>query len=791
MSNTKTIKFELDGRELEVPAGSTIYDAARLHDVDIPVLCHKEDSKDEFKSVGVCRVCCVMEGTPRLPNQVPKRFIAACCRKVEEGMEILTEPEPVRVARRTLIELLLSEHTVPCAKHSAYHSCELELLGERYGLLKSKVDSSKTAGEPGRYITEWAVHKTYDEGRSFDKGVDRSNPSIIVDHGSCILCDRCVRACNDVAENNVIGRAGKGVQSFITFDDGADMGRSSCVNCGWCMVACPTGALTYGFGTQPKMKDGATLTAAEMKAHPFWNEVSIEFLRRAEGGVVVRQFDKGDVICRQGDYGSTAFYIDSGEVEIFLEDAQGHVRTHRSSGGLIKKVTSLLRSKTTHARPGGEDVRKFIPIDADVDLDAMTPVAKLGHGELFGEASCINNQPRSATVRATKPTIVLEMMRNVLDILRRQKKFRARTDAKYREYALDNHLRTSELFADVPLKIIDYLRPRVGLVAYEPGDVIFNQNEPADALYLVRMGHVKVVETFADGGSTTLAYLSRGEVFGEIGLVSGDNVRTATCSALDHVELVRVARADFDFLREAHPPLDARVHAIAEERIRANRQHATSQRSVTLQQYVEQGLYEAQSLLVLDLERCTRCDECVRACAQAHNGVSRLLREGLRFDKYLVTTSCRSCKDPLCMIGCPVGAIHRRPGSNEILIADHCIGCGLCAEQCPYGNIAMHPFGDLSEEALAIGRGPGFKATVCDLCTDQCLDEGDEPSCVYACPHDAAHRVTGTELFDHLLPSITAKAAKMPAAVAVHGAERKRGDDVGSSTTTSKRKGEG
>ena len=100
---------------------------------------------------------------------------------------------------------------------------------------------------------------------------------------------------------------------------------------------------------------------------------------------------------------------------------------------------------------------------------------------------------------------------------------------------------------------------------------------------------------------------------------------------------------------------------------------------------------EAQSLLLLDLEKCVRCDECVRACADAHDGVTRLVREGLRFDKYLVATSCRQCRDPLCMVGCPVGSIRRR-NSLEIIIEDWCIGCGLCANNCPYGNLNMHPF---------------------------------------------------------------------------------------------------
>jgi Fe-S-cluster-containing hydrogenase component 2 len=163
-------------------------------------------------------------------------------------------------------------------------------------------------------------------------------------------------------------------------------------------------------------------------------------------------------------------------------------------------------------------------------------------------------------------------------------------------------------------------------------------------------------------------------------------------------------------------------------------------------------LYQAQSLLILDLEKCTRCDECVRACAQAHDNVTRLVREGLRFDKYLVTTSCRSCRDPYCMVGCPVGSI-RRKGDMQILIEDHCIGCGRCAEQCPYGNINMHPFTVNFEDPITGEKKTreGRKAAVCDLCDDQCLGENAEPSCVYACPHDAAHRVDGQTFFDELV----------------------------------------
>ena len=101
------------------------------------------------------------------------------------------------------------------------------------------------------------------------------------------------------------------------------------------------------------------------------------------------------------------------------------------------------------------------------------------------------------------------------------------------------------------------------------------------------------------------------------------------------------------------------------------------------------------------------------------------------------------------MVGCPVDSIHR--GKHlQIVIEDHCIGCGRCAEQCPYGNINMHPF-EMKIRDFATGKyhkETRLKAAVCDLCTDMCYDEYDEPACVYACPHDAAHRIDGQTLFD-------------------------------------------
>jgi CRP-like cAMP-binding protein len=371
--------------------------------------------------------------------------------------------------------------------------------------------------------------------------------------------------------------------------------------------------------------------------------------------------------------------------------------------------------------------------------------------------TCMNSYPRSATVQALQDCTVLEIQRNVLYILQRNKKSRAILDSAYRQRSIDTHLRSVEIFASL-LKnetdfdaFVHYLRDRVELLRFPPGKVIFHQNDPADGFYLVRIGFVKVSQQRA-GGEHVLTYLGPGSHFGEIGLMATlpevrdfapAGVRVATCSALDHVDVVRIGTEDFQRILTQFPEVAKHLVQIAVDRLKENESARQKLDSEPLDDFLKQGLMNAQSLLVLDLERCTRCDECTKACADAHDGVTRLIRDGLRYDKYLVASSCRSCLDPYCMVGCPVGSIRRR-SSREIIIEDWCIGCGKCAENCPYGNINMHPFQEMRDDPLHPGKKAAvvqMKATTCDLCAG--LD--GQPSCVYACPHDAAFRMEGKE----------------------------------------------
>jgi CRP-like cAMP-binding protein/Fe-S-cluster-containing dehydrogenase component/ferredoxin len=712
MSAAAMIELTVDGKKISVPAGTSVFDAARLNNIEIPTLCHQQNEKP----VGVCRVCVVDVGA--------RVFTASCVRPVEPGMVVTTNSEKVKQARSTLVELLMADHPSPCARERQSGDCELEALAKQNGRLASRYTPPDTR-----------------------RGVDQSSMSIGVDFDACILCDRCIRGCSEVRRNFVLGRMGKGTTTRIAFDNDQPMGESSCVSCGECMVSCPTGALTNKIVNQTQIAvPGAEPVALEhLRELPFFENVSGTFLSLNRNAVVKRHFKRGEVICREGEYGSTAFYILDGQARVSIASPIAHVKTKGAVKRFLGKLSSRLTQRQNDEREE-ETSQNWIHIDAPVDLNYENPVAILKAGDLFGEMTCMSLYPRSATVRAETDCTMLEMLRNVLDIMQRNKNFRAQLDLSYRQRALESHLRAVPVFAELTDEFIESLRNKVELLRFTPGQAICRQGEPADSFYLVRIGFVKVSQTHP-GGEMVLAYLSRGEYFGETGLLKGD-VRTATCSALDHVEVVRISADDFAKMSAEFPQVRQKLEATEQERAKMNRNRLSMVSSTPLDSFLKQGLMEAQSLLLLDLDSCTRCDACVRACADAHDGVTRLVREGLRFDHYLVATSCRQCLDPLCMVGCPVGSIRRR-NSLEVIIEDWCIGCGLCADNCPYGNINMHPFNVFADLPGAAGKKVAMvkqKATSCDLCSDFA-----EPSCVFACPHDAAHRVDPRHFFAGLL----------------------------------------
>lgn len=523
--------------------------------------------------------------------------------------------------------------------------------------------------------------------------------------------------------------------------------------------------------------DSSELTSAELASYELFKGIPEKTI---EGSIIkrhkindqppiwLRTYQPGEVICREGEYGSTAFFITKGTVLIGID---AHRPERGAKRGLLGRLVARLTGggaadddDDDDANPSGEAPShgstdsRLIPLDAPVHLHYDKPVGELKEGDLFGEMSCMSFYPRAATcVAGPEGVQCLELLRSVLDFIRSNAKasYKERIEKNYRERTLALALQNVPIFADLPPESADVLRPKVELASFAPDQTIFEEGAPADAFYLIRLGFVKLSQK-RPGGEVVLQYLGPGQHFGEVGLVTGGQ-RRSTATALDNVELIRITREHWTELAEKFPSMSRAAERSAEAAAASAGPQATRQ-ELPLQILLEKGVMNAQNVLVIDLEKCTRCDECVKACADSHGGVTRLIRDGLRIDKFLVATACRACTDPVCMIGCPVGSIRRR-NSLEITIEDWCIGCGKCAQQCPYGNISMHPFERAVKvvemkdgkqvkrrELAVVNQGKG-RAVSCDLCGSD-----KEPRCVYACPHGAARRGSPMELLASAAP---------------------------------------
>src|SRR5213079_2826885 len=237
----------------------------------------------------------------------------------------------------------------------------------------------------------------------------------------------------------------------------------------------------------------------------------------AKGAAVLHRYRKGEIVCEEGEFGSTAYYIVSGTVDIFIHNPLAHLRTHpvrNFLGRSMRRMKSFLTDDQTDRRPEAHQ-RKFIGIDANIDLPINRPLAQLGPGELFGEMTCRTFQPRSATVQTREECVMVEMLRVILDMLVGNRQvsdaskatskvkvptfkgtsFKVELEKKYRERSLETHLRSVPLFASVGDDFIAYLKEKVELVSYKQSEIICREGEVADAFYLIRSGMVRVSQS--------------------------------------------------------------------------------------------------------------------------------------------------------------------------------------------------------------------------------------------------------------------------------------------------------
>ena len=205
------VNITINGRNITVPAGITVLQAARQEGIDIPTLC----DHPALSAVGACRMCIVeIKGQRNLQT--------ACTFPVSDGMEIETESAEVVKARTMVLKMLFSERNHFCPFCEMSGSCELQDMGYRIG------------------IDHWAF-STYTKPYA----VDATHPYYLMDHNRCILCGRCIRACGELVANHTLGLGQRGNESMISADANLPLGESTCVSCGTCTQVCPTGALFF------------------------------------------------------------------------------------------------------------------------------------------------------------------------------------------------------------------------------------------------------------------------------------------------------------------------------------------------------------------------------------------------------------------------------------------------------------------------------------------------------------------------------------------------------------------
>lgn len=508
------------------------------------------------------------------------------------------------------------------------------------------------------------------------------------------------------------------------------------------------------------------------------------------------------IVVREGDYGNSAFLVLSGSATVVLDNLP-----RRSLGRGQPKRRSLWRTLARALSIKGIPERRVHHTEREFSRQASPGVflqdvprllndrrtAVVPVGEIFGELAALGRTPRTATVIAAEDgTEILEIRwQGLRDLMNFAPEFNQQIEARFRENGLIPLLNQIDILQRVPRPAVTEIaratklerygsfdwygsfrqmrEAGAGAAALQSEPLIQREGDYVNGLLVIRGGFVRVSRLY-NHSEQTVAYLGKGQHYGLREILH--NQRNPSDPMPARYSLRAVGYVDVLLLptelmeRVVLPTLTpSQIKEYTPERERGPRAPGAGSEGLrrqfgpgVLEFFLDQRTLNGSATMLIDLDRCTRCDDCVRACASTHDGNPRFIRQGHRIESIQMVQACMHCHDPICMIPCPTGAIHRQESGQVVINDDTCIGCASCADNCPYDNIQMVEIRDLKGQPQypmavdadgtvvrdAQGRlvpqpaaGPILRATKCDLCQEHV----GGPACERACPHDALVRM--------------------------------------------------
>ncbi|OLB63185.1 MAG: hypothetical protein AUH94_03905 [Ktedonobacter sp. 13_2_20CM_2_54_8] len=602
----------------------------------------------------------------------------------------------------------------------------------------------------------------------------------------CIGCDRCMRACPvplssmvNIADLNLATISDVVAPHVARFTD-------ECVMCGSCVPVCPVNNHRDLLMLSLKQRLGipwdGKVDMSRVLDHlpPGW-DIQLLLSRLREQPM----FSDPQVV--PDNY--LLHFIASSKVLTFLP---GAVALHESEYG--REIIFILEGRFTISSAGanGQDL----------------PIAVLRRGEFIGERGMLSGQQRNATARAQTAAVVLEVpeqvMQRLIEIVPPVRTFFERLN---NARSIESVMKRMAIFQGIADPDIRWIANKIQFKNFDRDEQLFTESDkgqPArESLHIIMEGFVKVARRTTAGtghhktGERIIAYRQGSDYFAGGLDMLGDG-RAVTVTAINRVHVAEVPRQEMLTILARYPEVNQRfmtrlqeyrVAAVAAEsfigsmeflRAAPAQSYADAEARAGLRALVGGGVVEGTEVLVIDLDKCVHCDKCEDACARRH-GHSRMNRKGMVVGNISIATACRQCQDPVCML-CSRAGIARMP-SGEVYITESCIGCGICAERCPYDNISIVSLEQEVEErttwqrfAQFFSKGAGKElgkrmlpmasmkaapgplniqqpldafgeirkkvAIKCDLCAGY-----NNQACVQACPTGAAFRAQPAQFF--------------------------------------------